>query len=104
MKLASVLATAAAMSVAALTTTSAQTPKTTAPMEHVTITGCVVTETSYRSSHDQGKGGVAGTGIGAENEYVLTQATGANPRAGEGAMGATMAYELSGPSEGQLKQ
>jgi hypothetical protein len=108
MKLAAVLATAAACSIAALTTASAQTPKTTAPMEHVTITGCVMTESSYRASHDEGKGGVAGTGIGAENEYVLTQASGSIPpgRSTVGTSGSsdTMSYELSGKAEGDLKQ
>lgn len=76
----------------------------------VTITGCVTREADYRKMKDEGRGGVAGTGVGAGNEYVLTQASAAST--GEataepsptGTTGGTMAYELTGPSEGQLSQ
>jgi hypothetical protein len=86
--------------------------------EQVTLTGCVQREADYRQARDAGKGGVAGTGVGAGNEFVLTEAsastsTTAGARAGSepssptgttGSAAASMAYELSGPSEGQVAQ
>jgi len=81
----------------------------------VTITGCVVSETEYRKAHNEGRGGVAGTGVGAGNEFILTEASsgsasaatttspGATGTSGTTAAG-TMAYELSGPGEGQLSR
>jgi hypothetical protein len=59
-----------------------------APEEQVTVTGCVQRETDYRKAHDKGRAGVAGTGLGAENEFVLTNV----------AKGDT-AYELTGANE-----
>ena len=40
--------------------------------QKVTVVGCVVRETDYRKAQDAGRGGVAGTGVGAGNEFVLT--------------------------------
>lgn len=40
----------------------------------VTVLGCVQREADYRKAQDAGRGGVAGTGIGVGNEYVLTNA------------------------------
>ena len=37
----------------------------------IKVTGCVVSESDYRKAHDEGKGGVVGTGVGAGNEFVL---------------------------------
>ena len=37
----------------------------------ITVLGCVQRETEYRSEIADGKGGVAGTGVGASNEFVL---------------------------------
>ncbi len=37
----------------------------------ITVTGCVEKETAYRTSIADGKGGTLGSGLGAENEYVL---------------------------------
>ena len=46
--------------------------------QKVTVVGCVVRESDYRKMQDAGKGGVAGTGLGAGNEFVLTNASMAN--------------------------
>lgn len=78
-----------------------------ASADQVTITGCVISETEYRKAHDEGRGGVAGTGIGAGNEFVLTQASaranGASTPTGTSGSTSRMAdYELTGPGEGQL--
>jgi hypothetical protein len=37
----------------------------------ITVLGCVQRESEYRSQIADGKGGVAGTGLGAANEFVL---------------------------------
>ena len=86
--------------------------------EPITIVGCVQREADYRKAKDAGRGGVAGTGIGAGNEFVLTNASmttggaaaaavGAGtaaekPTATTGAGGSGSAYELTGPNEEQL--
>lgn len=72
--------------------------------QQVTVTGCVQLESVYRKARDAGRGGVAGTGIGESNEFVLTNASapmsgGAQAKAP--AMATTMAYELTGTNEGQ---
>jgi hypothetical protein len=93
-------------------TTTAQgqaAPTTAAPQEQqVTIVGCVVREADYRKAADAGKGGVAGTGVGAGNEYVLTNAsmsTGASGSpVGTAGTAPTAAYELTGSNEAQAKE
>lgn len=77
--------------------------------KQVTITGCVQREADYRRAKDAGRAGVAGTGIGAGNEFVLIEATSAPGAPGAapsptGTAGGAMAYELTGPNEGQLSQ
>ena len=71
--------------------------------QQVTVTGCVQREVDYRTAHDAGRGGVVGTGIGADNEFVLTSASTATGAAGAGAptgtSGGSMAYELTGSNE-----
>jgi hypothetical protein len=70
----------------------------------MTITGCIQSESDYRRSQDAGKGGVAGTGVGAGNEYVLINASASTSSAATptGTSGtAAMAYELTGAGEGQ---
>src|SRR5262245_9689424 len=47
----------------------------TMPTEQVTLTGCIQREAEYRKAHDTGRGGVAGTGVGAGNEFVLINAS-----------------------------
>jgi hypothetical protein len=80
--------------------------------QQVTVTGCVQPEADYRRAKDAGRGGVAGTGVGAGNEFILTQASPSSGRAGEssnptgtgGTASGSAAYELTGPNEGQLSQ
>ena len=43
--------------------------------QKVTVTGCVQRESDYRKMNDAGRGGVAGSGVGVGNEFVLTNAT-----------------------------
>ena len=87
-----------------------------APAESVTITGCVQREADYRAANNMGSGGVAGTGVGAGNEYVLANATigaasaavgtsGTTPPGAPAAPGAApVAFELTGENEGQAGQ
>jgi hypothetical protein len=74
----------------------------------ITVTGCVQREADYRQARDAGKGGAAGTGIGAGNEFVLASATMAARPGSEaspaGTSGSASAYELTGPNEGQVAQ
>ena len=73
----------------------------------ITVAGCIEREADFRKAHDSGKGGVAGTGVGAGNEFVLTgvsksgsaAADAASPTGTAGLAGT--AYELTGPNEGQ---
>ncbi|MBI4485858.1 MAG: hypothetical protein HY655_07595 [Acidobacteria bacterium] len=59
---------------------SAQTPIGTAGQATnddempITRVGCIQREADYRRTHDLGRGGVAGTGLGRGNEYVLINA------------------------------
>jgi len=79
----------------------------------MTITGCVMSESDYRKMHDAGRGGVAGTGVGVGNEYILADAStgsgsstaGSTSTTGAtGTSGTASAYELTGPGEGQLSR
>lgn len=67
----------------------------TAPAQTITVTGCIQRETDYRRARDAGRGGAAGTGIGAGNEFVLVNAS----MAGAGTTAAGSAYELTGANE-----
>lgn len=100
---------AATIAVGLAAATAAQEQK--APEQQVTVTGCVQTEADYRKARDAGKGGVAGTGVGADNEFVLVNASPApgadSPTGTSGSAAATVtgvAYELTGPNEGKLAQ
>jgi hypothetical protein len=79
-----------------------------ATAEQVTITGCVQREADYRKANNAGRAGVAGTGLGANNEFVLINASmaggGAKPGAPTGTAGSTAAFELTGSAEGQAAQ
>jgi len=75
----------------------------------IKVTGCVVSESDYRKAHDEGKGGVVGTGVGAGNEFVLmdastdTERPSASPATtGTSGTATGTAYELTGTGEGQL--
>jgi hypothetical protein len=77
--------------------------------QQITVTGCIQREADYRRARDAGKGGVAGTGVGAGNEFVLTDASSSSSSAGAGATGTagstgSNAYELTGPNEGSVSQ
>lgn len=84
--------------------------------EQVTLTGCVQREADYRRAQDAGRGGVAGTGVGAGNEFILAEASAAKsaapgaPAGGgaapapTGTTGTAAAYELTGPEEGKVSQ
>ena len=79
----------------------------TAPGGQITVTGCIQREADYRQAKDAGKGGVAGTGVGAGNEFILSNASvksGAEPAGAVGTTGAAAAYELTGSGEGQAAQ
>ena len=67
--------------------------------QQVTVSGCVQRETDYRKEQDKGRGGVVGTGIGAENEYVLTNAMMVGAAAKPSSTEAGTAYELTGSNE-----
>jgi hypothetical protein len=45
-----------------------------ATAQQITIVGCVQREAEYREAHAGGRGGTLGTGVGAGNEFVLTNA------------------------------
>ena len=73
----------------------------------ITVTGCIQREADYRQAKDAGKGGVAGTGVGAGNEFILSNAT-VKPGTDAGPVGtsgaAPAAYELTGSGEGQAAE
>jgi hypothetical protein len=80
------------------------------------ITGCLQRESDYRRAQDAGRGGAVGTGLGAGNEFVLTNASmstagatgapagatgaGAGTATGTAGTSAGAAYELTGSKEG----
>lgn len=78
----------------------------------VTVVGCVQREEDYRKANNLGRGGAAGSGVGAGNEFVLANAMmssaasggAAAPGAPTGTGGATSstAYEVTGKNEGEL--
>ena len=78
----------------------------------ITLVGCIQREADYRRQHDSGRGGVAGTGLGRGNEYILTNAmrmgSAAEIDMDCGTIGATSgapgeAYELTGEPEPTLE-
>jgi hypothetical protein len=88
--------------------TRAATPaqQTPAAAQQISVTGCIQREADYRRARDKGRGGVAGSGIGAGNEFVLINAS-MSPAAGRaaaaptGTAGTTAEYELTGSNEKQ---
>jgi hypothetical protein len=88
--------------------------------QKITVVGCVQRESDYRDAADAGKGGVAGTGVGVGNEFVLINAsisTGSEAPTGTAgkeaaapagtsgsAAGRGEAYELTGSNEGQAER
>ena len=76
--------------------------------QQVTVSGCIQREADFRRARDAGRGGVAGTGVGVGNEFVLINASMspavAAPGSPAGTSGAGMAYELTGSNEKQAEQ
>jgi hypothetical protein len=81
----------------AASSAAAASQERSAPGQQVTVTGCVQRETDYRRAHDAGRGGVAGTGVGAGNEFVLVNASTTGSAA-------AAAYELTGANESKAGQ
>jgi hypothetical protein len=87
-------------------TTKPPTTQAGAAAQKVTVVGCVQREADYRKANNLGRGGAAGSGVGAGNEFVLANAmmapsAGGAPTGTAGAASST-AYEVTGPNEGQL--
>ena len=72
--------------------------------QKVTLIGCIQRESDYRQARDQGKGGVAGTGIGAGDEFVLTNASASTQGLKSEAGPVDTAYELTGSNESKAKE
>jgi hypothetical protein len=102
----SVLAAAVLGTVVLAQTTPPQTPAgaTSNQGEQVTLLGCIQNESDYRRAQDKSRGGVAGTGIGAGNEFILVNASMAKQGLNPAASPADPAYELTGPNEGKVKE
>ena len=88
--------------------TDAQTSRQ--PASPVTLVGCIQREADYRKANDSGRGGVAGTGLGRGNEYMLVNASrpsaGSSPSASAdcATTGQGEAYELTGSRERELEK
>jgi hypothetical protein len=72
-----------------------------------TAVGCVQGESQYRAEIADGKGGVAGSGVGASNEYVLRAARSVSietlkPRGTSGDQGYEVVYSLTGNLEHEV--
>src|SRR5262245_49854327 len=101
----------AAVAFALVSLTAAQ--EKTQPKAHggedvITVLGCVQKEADYRSQKSDAKGGVANTGVGVANEYVLRSARTVSAETlkpintTEG--GYEVIYSLTGKLEGEVQQ
>lgn len=89
-------------------------PQAAGAAQQVTVTGCIQREADFRKARDAGRGGVANTGVGVGNEFILAEASmpGAGATATRGAgepgpaatTGGTAAFELTGAGEGKAEQ
>jgi hypothetical protein len=77
-----------------------QTPAATA--KEVTLIGCVEFESDYRKRMAAGRGGALGTGVGATDEFVLTNVRPAESKTRPGPGGGV--YTLTGAQEKNLKR
>ena len=70
----------------------------------VALIGCVEMEKDYRARMEAGKGGVLGTGVGVDNEFVLVNAKAVPTPRGQRAAGGPMGgdYSLTGRHEPEL--
>ena len=78
-------------------------PAATQPEQQVTVIGCIQRESDYRQAMDKGRGGVAGTGVGAGDEFVLTNASVKAQGLKSDAAPTDSAYELTGTGEEKVK-
>jgi hypothetical protein len=79
-------------------------PAVTQSGQQVKLIGCVQREADYRQAQDKGRGGVAGTGIGVGDEFVLTNASMATQGLKSESGPLDSAYELTGPNESKVKE
>jgi hypothetical protein len=92
------------------TTSSAQAASNSQSGTPITLVGCLQREADYRRATDAGRGGVAATGAGLGNEFVLVNASAAGAGSAADASAdcsaATggQAYELTGSRERDLEQ
>jgi hypothetical protein len=93
-------------SAAAVAQTPAPPPSgaTERPEQQITLVGCVQREADYRKAQDKDRGGVAGTGVGGGDEFVLTNASMATQGLSPSAPAADTEYELTGANEEQVKE
>jgi hypothetical protein len=76
----------------------------------ITLVGCIQREADYRRATDAGRGGIATTGAGLGNEYVLVNASSAGASANTDATADCSAatggeaYELTGKAERDLER
>ena len=92
------------------TTQAPSTPSTQAPRtstgQTMTLVGCIQREADYRKSTNAGTGGLANTGVGLGNEFVLVNAMAStatssiNPSTVGTSGSSGTAYELTGSKEG----
>jgi hypothetical protein len=95
-----IVATGVALAVGLGGIASAQAPASTA--KEVTLVGCVEFESDYRKRMAAGRGGTLGSGVGASDEFVLTNVRPAESKTKAGAGGGV--YTLTGPMEKNLKR
>ena len=85
----------------------------TTPQNEITLIGCVEFEQDYRKRMAAGRGGVLGSGVGATDEFVLTNVRPAESEIGTSGRGASRGampgagggvYTLTGTQEQNLKR
>ena len=86
------------------TTPSAQAAPAQDAARSITVSGCVQSETDYRRARNLGRGGAAGTGVGASNEFILVSSTAKSQEAGTSGGTIGDAYELTGKNENQVAE
>lgn len=72
--------------------------------QEVTLVGCIQKESDYRQARDKGRGGAVGTGVGAGNEFVLTNASASAQGLKPGAAISETEFELTGANEEKAKE
>jgi hypothetical protein len=77
-------------------------PATPAAASEVSVIGCVEFESDYRKRMAAGRGGTLGSGVGASDEFVLTNVRPSESKAKPGPGGGV--YTLTGAQEKNLKR